>query len=343
MGKTSLLEDLAVRCMQEGGSVIWLGASNDNESLAVCRAGGGLSHHVRLIGDDSVTVENCKQQVVKISEFDPRTIPRQKWYVLARCLFPTQELYSKALVNIVAGLKERAAFKFQIAVCLAETAEFVKAKILTGQSKTEREGSAEIESLARQLAHFGVSLIFDVVNREKTTSLELRSSTSFTYLKNQGLNRLDKGLYGWMFRYITDDLLRRLRKNEFLLINDAGGLAYGQNQICDFHHERGEDLLGILGWTISFNQTRVIQEEAATRVSTGAPVAIGQAEHEQICEMKEVEGLSLNVIAQRLDRSRSSVQESYNRHLDGRCKCLTLKEAANGAKQFISAAIAGHQ
>ena len=322
-GKTALVECLALRCLQEGGSVLWLACSNDNEAIAVCKAGGGLNKHVVLIGDDSVTVEGCGQRVVRISEFDPRKIPRRTWFVLARCLFPNQQLYAQALVNIVAGLKERISFDFQVAVCISEVAEFVKARILTGQSKTEREGSAEIESLSRQLVHFGISLIYDQVSREQTTSLELRSSASFTFIKNMGMQRLDSHTYRWMFRYLQDSVLRTLKKYEYLMLSDAGGFCFGVNQIVGWHHLRGSDLLSQLRWRISFDEVIKRAEEAKFRSTANNPCVLTGEEHLTIVRLREIDGLSLNSISRKLDRSRSACQDSYAKHLAHRCGCLS--------------------
>lgn len=123
--------------------------------------------------------------------------------------------------------------------------------------------------------------------------------------------------------------------SEFILINDAGGLAYGCNQICEFHHERGVVEVALLRWKISFDQQLVRQEEAAMRANTSAPYVIDQNRHATIVELKG-QGLSLNAIARKLEWSRSAVQETYSRHPE-RCGCKKLDAAA--MKAAIKAAM----
>lgn len=101
--------------------------------------------------------------------------------------------------------------------------------------------------------------------------------------------------------------------NEFVLINDAGGLAHGRNQICEFHHGRGVDEVALLGWKISFDQQLVRREEAAMWANMSAPYIIDQNKHATIVELKE-QGRSLNAMARKSEQSRSAVQESYSKH-----------------------------
>jgi len=325
--KSSLLEAIATRYLQNGSSIFDLYASNDNESCSWLES--PYADRVILVHGDECQLD-CNFATMPISQLDPVTAPSGRIYIVGKHFFANSELYYQALDRLTERFLEKDDWEIPNVICIREAQEWISARMKSGKPRTAKDSAEEFVSFHNSLYHTGHAVIIDS-QRDVGVSKDVRELTSYLCMKALGGMDIPKK-YNWIMRYVTPEVLRYLPKNLFALVKEKGGFSIGWFMMPPWHLVRGKSILKRLNIHPIFDQDKVRAEMQkatnAARASIGRGPAIDEAmhafymaEHIGDGDKEKPHGKSYRIISVENGVSEDALKREFAKHKAGVCSC----------------------
>lgn len=249
-GKSSLLEVLGSKYLLSGAKVIDLFGAHDGEGLAWLR-----SKHVKEDGKrivlfhDRGTTVDAPCETMDVSKFKLADLSKADIFISASPLYAELDNEFKAVNHIIDELWKRHWWTEPIFMIVREAGNLLYSRLKI--SPNEKEAKAWYIYMMRESRHAGLSLGLDSL-RPLSIDIDIRSLTNYLFLKNLGTRSLPDDME-WIYKTIAPEAMRRLKQNEFVIVDDGGAIGIGVSDCPDFHKLERENILQEVGVTVKYN------------------------------------------------------------------------------------------
>lgn len=302
-GKSSLLETVGIRYMENGASICDLFGSRDGEGLAWLRSPHAKGKKVLLVRGENVDVEApCDVKLVdrlRVSDFEKYDI-----VISASPLYLSidQEFLSAAMITDL--LYRRLAPKRLVYLVCREASNFYYSRLKVCESQVFAK--AQMIYLLRESRHVWLALGLDSI-RFYSIDIDIRNLTDYLAIKSQGLPGLSRDLK-WLYSYAEPHLVRKLHPNQFLLLVSDGSVGYGIFPEVPWHKKEKENIMKAVGIEVERG------EELHRGVQRGTFKTVGDREHAEIIRLYVEENLGLGRIGDEIGRSSKTCSDHVHKH-----------------------------
>lgn len=246
-GKSSFLEFCACRYLEEGAKVIDLFGSRDGEGLAWLRSPYARDRRIVLLHGDLVEVSG-RPEALPASRFSLADLERGDIFISASPLYESMDAEFDAVNRLVDQLWRRTAWREPLFLIVREAANLLYSRVKVRKNQTVAK--AEMLYMLRESRHVGIALGLDSI-KHTSIDADTRILTDYLVLKNVGLYGLPQDLW-WVYSLFDPTALRRLRPQEFVLIDRLGNIALGVFDFPAWHKKEREDILQEVGLRVKY-------------------------------------------------------------------------------------------
>jgi len=304
-GKSSFLEHLAEQHLEEGNCVLDLFACRAGENLAWLRSGWAKEKRILLLSDENAIVEAPDSVSVKpytqlsLSDFNEYDI-----IINSSPMYRSLDAEYMSCNCIIDRLWHRLHWNRLIFTVCREASSLMYSRLKVVEN--QQQAKAFLIYWLRESRHVGCSLGLDSV-RLTSLDIDVRSLADFTVFKSQGSGGLPRELW-FIYRYIEPSFLQGMKPNQFVILSRRGHIGVGVFPYPEWHKEEGEDILSKLHIKVTF------EEKPEAGAFRGKYKTLGDIEHAEIIEMYVVQGMGMDSIAAKIERSTKTVFDHINSH-----------------------------
>lgn len=188
-------------------------------------------------------------------------------------------------------------------------------------SRKQLQVKAESAYMTRESRHLGISAGMDTL-KYTSIDIDLRVLQDYTVIKSIGILGLPTDMK-WLYQFYNDYWIRCMPKSSYAIIQVEGGIGLGAFKEVSWHKRPREDIVKLVG-------LRVEKGEAPEELSSNN--SIGDFQHSEIIRLYKEEGLSMNKIGKKLNRSPQTVSNHIKDHNDSvvRSKFCALCKRVRG-------------
>jgi len=114
-------------------------------------------------------------------------------------------------------------------------------------------------------------------------------------------------LLEWLYSFFDPAIIRKMPKENFVIISKTGALGIGEFPYHTWHKEEKEDILAACGLKVEYG------EPVEAGDYRGTFKAIGDKKHSEIIKLY-ASGLSMNKISEQTKRSTQSIKDHIDSH-----------------------------
>jgi len=236
-GKSSLMETIASRYLDNGATVFDIFSARDGESLAWCRS---PYQDIMLLCGDSVSLKT-DYAWSKISDFTLREGEKHQLVITTPQLYGTEYEQYAALSKLTDMLKWRSIWKKIDVLLVREASRLIASRIISGKVSNRMEAEYDFIDLHNESYHTGVACCIDSL-RPISIAPDVREVANYLFIKKLGRMRLPREL-SYIFKFVNVSTLRNMAISEFLMITDSDKIAGGRFSKVPWHITRGENLM----------------------------------------------------------------------------------------------------
>lgn len=304
--KSSFLEHVGSQYLERGSVVFDLFASRDGENLAWLRSPYAKEKKILLLKGENVDVKAS----FPVKQVDALTLNDVESYDIIISASPLylnidQEYFSAGRITDL--LYRRLHYKRLVYLAIREASNFYYSRLKVSDNQVAAKAS--MIYLLREARHVGLALGLDSL-RFYAIDIDVRNLSDWLILKSQGVQGLAKDLE-WLYSFFDPATIRRMPKENFVIISKSGALGIGEFPYHTWHKEEKENILDSVGVAVEYGE---VLEEGQNRGSRGT--TIGDREHSEIIEMY-ISGLSMNKIYKQTGRSTKSISDHIHAHNEG--------------------------
>ena len=160
--------------------------------------------------------------------------------------------------------------------------------------------------LIREARHVGMALGLDSI-RYYAIDIDIRNLSDYLILKSQGLYWLSREL-SWLYSVFEPSIIRNMPAQNFLIVSKNGALGLGGFKPIPWHKEERENILKACDVKVEYG------EPIETGAYRGSYKTVGDQEHSEIIRLYHEEGLGMQPIAEKLQRSTASIKKHIDEH-----------------------------
>lgn len=304
-GKSSFLEHVALGYMENNCVIADWFSSRDGENLAWLRSRHAEDKKILLLKGENVDVTSS-YPVKQVDQLKLSDIEKFDILISSSPLYLNvdQEFYNVAKLTDL--LFKRRHWKRLIFLVVREAANFYYSRLRV--SENQLFAKANMVYLIREARHSGVALGLDSV-RFYAIDIDIRNLSDYIILKSQGVQGLSRDL-DWLYHFFNPAVVRSMKPQHFIMVSKTGALGLGTFPFHDWHKREKENILASVGVKVEYGEVLELPKDK------GLYVSVGDREHSQIIEMYGGEGLSMNVIRVKLNRSGKTIHEHIHKHND---------------------------
>jgi hypothetical protein len=162
-------------------------------------------------------------------------------------------------------------------------------------SENQVVSKAQMTYLVREARHVGMALGLDST-RYYSIDIDIRNLSDYIILKNQGMTGLTSDL-DWLYSILEPHVIRNMPPQFFIILSKTGSIGVGEFKEITWHKQEGENILKAVGISAEYG------EPIETGEYRGTHSTVGDREHAEIIKLYIDEGLSMNRIAEKKERS----------------------------------------
>jgi len=185
--------------------------------------------------------------------------------------------------------------------------------------------------LVRDARHVGMALGLDSV-RYYSIDIEIRNLSDYIILKSQGMTGLTSDL-NWLYSIFEPHTIRNMPRQFIIILSRKGSVGVGEFKEIPWHKQERENILKAVGVSVEYDEPI---EKGEYR---GAFKTVGDPEHAEIIKLYVAEGLSMNRIAERLDRSSRvpfTIIHKHNASVEGAGFCPACRRVKSGLDKTLA-------
>ena len=320
-GKSSLIELIGSKYLEEGATLFDIFSARDGESLAWLRS---PYTDVMLVCGDAMKLE-CPWPWVKMKDFRLEEAERHQLVITCPQFYANEYEQYATLSRLVDILKWRIVWDKVDVLMVREAGRLVASRIISGKVSNRLEAEYDFIDLHNEAYHTGLCALIDSV-RPIAVAPDVREIANYVFVKKMGRMKIPAELW-YVMKHIDPQYLRRMPIGQFVMVTDNDNVAVGYSDKVPWHISRGENLMKNLGITVQRDSAYV----APSRQSAGAIPETGrkitQAIHANIMEMRR-NGKSYREIRDSLQAQGGpalnpvTIGEEIKDHEYARCGCM---------------------
>jgi len=304
-GKSSFLEHLAEQHLQSGNCVLDLFACRAGENLAWLRSKWAEEKRVLLLSDENAIVEAPDSVSVKpYSKLSLSDFTEYDIVINSSPLYRSLDAEYMSCNFIIDKLWHRLHWKRAIFTVCREASSLMYSRLKVVDN--QQAAKAFLIYWLRESRHVGCSLGLDSV-RMTSLDLDVRSLADFTVFKSQGSGGLPRELW-FVYRYVEPCFLQNMKPGQFVILTRRGHIGVGVFSYPAWHKSEGEDILAKLRLKVAF------EEKPEAGAYRGKYVTLSDQEHAELVEMYVVQGLGMDDVAAKMQRSTKTVFDHLGKH-----------------------------
>lgn len=301
-GKSSLLEHIATKYLEEECCVFDLFGSRDGEGLAWLRSPFAKDRRILLICGDNVDVAGSfdvkKANQVNLQDFENYDI-----IVSASPLYLDFNDEIRQAGRLLDLLYKRITWKRLIYMVVREAANLYYSRLRV--SENQLVAKSQTTYLVREARHCGLALGLDT-QRFYGVDIEIRHLADFLIMKAQGMFGLPQDLE-WLYSFFEPMRVRDCPPENFFILTKEGSIGVGMFPYPEWHKREKENILKSVGLKVEYGEPLEYAKDKGTFRT------VGDLEHIQIIE-KYVEGLSQRKLAEVFHYSSRTIYEQIKKH-----------------------------
>lgn len=327
-GKSSVLEMVAIKYLNEGATIFDIFSARDSESLAWLRS---PYKDVLLVVGNSTRLKT-KWNWIKMGDFNLREAESHEVIITTpRFYISPYEMYA-AISQLTDVLQWRTTWDHIDVLMVREAFRLLASRIVSGKAKNRLEAETEFVELHNEAYHTGLATLIDSI-RPIAILPDVREIANYVFIKRIGRMKLPKDME-YVLRRIKPAYLRRMPIDQAVILTDNNNIGIGKFPKIPWHVERGENLLRNLGIEIvresdAKAQAEETQKDARQNISLSMNPRkkISTLElHQQILALRS-EGKDYRTIIGKLPVkiSAATVSRELGAHYDKTCICSPVK------------------
>lgn len=290
-GKSSLLEHIGEKYLENGSCIFDLFASRDAESLAWLRSSHVKDKKVLLLKGTAVDVK-CGFTVKNSEDVTLQDFDRFDLIISSSPMYSSIGEEFTSAGRLTDLLYRRLSYKRLIYMMVREASNLFYSRLKL--TDNQLDAKAELIYCLREMRHSGISLALDSL-RFTSVDIDVRSLADLTFLKSQGVGGLSRDLQ-WLYSFFNPVMVRSMPVQNFFVVSKTGALGCGEFPLPPWHKLERENILEGLDIHIEYGEVLKTGEDKSLFKT------VGDAEHANIVRMYG-EGFSYDNIAQELHRS----------------------------------------
>lgn len=302
-GKSSLLEYIGSRYLEEGNIIFDLFGSRDGENLSWLRSPYAKDKAILLLKGENVDV-NCSYNVMQADKLNLNDLEKYDIIISSSPLYLNidQEFFYAARITDL--LYRRINWRRLIYVIVREAANLYYSRLKISDNQTIAK--SQMIHLIREARHVGLSLGLDSL-RYYAIDIDIRNLADYLFLKSQGLIGLDRDLR-WLYSFFNPNALQKMEPQYFILICKSGSIGVGSFPYPEWHKREGEEILRKLDIKVEYGEP---EEKGEFR---GKYITVSDNEHAEIIKLYIEGECSYRDIAIKLRRSLATIYSHINNH-----------------------------
>jgi hypothetical protein len=303
-GKSSFLELIATKYLDNGHAVFDLFGSKDGENLAWLRSPYAEDKKILLIKGENVDV-SCSWNVktadlVTLSDFENNDV-----ILSSSPLYSSLDQEYLSAAKLTDLLYKRISWSKIVYCIVREAANLYYSRLKISEDQTQAK--AYMIYLLRESRHMGLALGLDSL-RWHAIDIDVRSLSDFLVFKNLGQLGFTKEMK-WLYYYVQPEVMRKLKPNNFIILTKKGSIGVGCFSKIEWHKREGENILKELGIRVEY-----AGEAPRESVDKGAFKTVSDHEHAEIIRLYIEEKLGMDKIAEKLNRSPRTINIHTDKH-----------------------------
>jgi hypothetical protein len=326
--KSTFLESIGQYYLEKGHVILDLFGSRDGEGLSWLRSPYAEDRKLLLVHGENVSVKApCDTKAatkVKLSDFEKYDI-----VISASPLYlgPDDEFTCAAMLTD--KIYKRLSYK-KLVYCLArEAANLFYSRLKVSESQVVSK--AQMTYLIREARHVGMALGLDSV-RYYSIDIDIRNLSDYIILKSQGMTGLTSDL-SWLYSIFEPHIIRNMPRQFFIILSRKGSVGIGEFKEIPWHKQERENILKAVGVSVEYGEPIERGEYRGTHSTVGDP------EHAEIIRLYVDEGLSMNKIAEQLNRSSRvpfTIIHKHNSSVEGAGFCPACRRVKSSFDSLLA-------
>lgn len=304
-GKSSLLEYLGMKYLENGCTVLDLHGSADGENLAWLRSPYTEDRRILLLKGENVDVDS-EYDVKLYSGMTLSDLESYDIIISARPLYLNRDQYFYAIGELTELLYQRLSWNKLVYLLSREASSLWYSRVRVSEQQTDTK--AEAIYLLREARHMGLALGLDSL-RFKAIDVDIRSMVDNLWIKSQGVDGLSNDLR-WLYSFYRPLWIRKMKPEEFALVCKTGEVGIGTFPFHEWHKREREDILRSVGIDVEKG------EMPDLGIDRGGYRTVSSKEHADIIRLYRERGLGMNKISKRIGRSTKTVSDHIHQHND---------------------------
>ena len=302
-GKSALIELIASQYAENGGVIVDLYGSRDNEGLAWLRS--PFKDSVLLLKGNSTKVDCNVADVKNVLDLKIRDLQKYKVAVSCSAFYSKVEEEWYSLIKLMNKLWHRTHWSDPWCLLLREASNLLYSRLSLGE--TQQLAKSYLIYVIREMRHCGFAVALDTL-RWYSIDIDFRSISDYTFIKNVGIDGLPHSLR-FLYKYFEPYGVMRIPVNGFAVVSRKGPIGFGTSICPAWHKEEREDLLREFDIRIDYGELPFTAELHHGRVSDYEHVRIIKARLESPEGERGMEKLSKT-----LSRSSKTIHSHIHTH-----------------------------
>lgn len=322
------METLGCYYLEKGHTILDLFGSRDGEGLSWLRSPYAEDRKILLVHGENVSVKasyNTKPATkVTLSDFTnyDLIISSTPLYLSA-----DDEFINAALLTD--KIYKRLSWKRLVYCLCREAANLFYSRLKISQNQVISK--AQMTYLVREARHVGMALGLDST-RYYSIDIDIRNLSDYIILKNQGMTGLTSDLK-WLYKYIEPYIIRNTPPQFFFILSKTGSIGIGEFKEITWHKQEGENILKAVGIKVEYG------EPIETGQYRGTHTTVGDKEHADIIRLYVDEGLSMDRIAEKLERSSKTpftIIHKHDAYVEGSGFCPSCRRVKSNRDKTLA-------
>lgn len=303
--KSTFLETMAEEYLFRNQAVCDIFGSRDGEGLAWLRSKWVTSGEkkVLLVHGQNVDVK-CSYDTKSVSDLKLNDFDNYDLIISSTPLYITPNQEFREVNRLLDLLYKRQSWTRLVYGITREAANLFYSRLRV--SGDQLQAKAEAVYLIRESRHMGLALGLDSL-KYTSIDIDMRMLTDFQIIKSLGRFGLPDDLK-WLYSFIRPEFIRKMGKNEFVIITNSGAIGIGVFQPLLWHKQQGEHILKAVDVKVEYGEVPKLGEDRRTYKT------IGDEEHAEIMALYLDEKQSMAKIEKLKRRSRSTIKAQIDEH-----------------------------
>jgi len=278
--------------LQRNSVILDLYGSRDGEGLAWLRSPHSQAKRILLLKGENVDIQSS-YDVQSINSLSLTDLERYDILISASPLYINIDQEFSSTAKVTDLIYQRLSWNRMIFMICREASNFYYSRLKVSDNQVMAK--SQMIYLIREARHVGLALGLDSI-RFYAIDIDIRNLADYLILKSQGVQGLSRDL-NWLYTYFNPSVIRNMQPQHFVIVTRKGSLGLGMFPFHPWHKREKENILTSVGIKVEYGEP---MHDSQYR---GTYHTVSDSEHGEIIRLYMEEELSLQKIADKLNRS----------------------------------------